>query len=331
MTTNRETFHPTGIQYHLKKGETSAIISSVGATLRSFRFQNESYVEETPIDEMASKARGQMLIPWANRVADGRYVYQGVSYQLPINEIALNNSIHGLVRWQEFDLISHSVDTLALRYLLVPSPGWPFILETTINFELKDALLLISINFKNRGTTSAPLVFGSHPYLKIPNRPVQECSLYVPANQLWLVDEKKNPVEKVSVDDSASLKALVGPSADTVDLDFRSPRRIGGTYLDYAFTDLINSSGQARQSTPDHAMLDSFDRAYITDGTRKCGIFYDQNFDHVQAYFDSSNPSNASIALEPMTGPPNAFNLEPDSHVLEPFETKDLQWGIFIE
>lgn len=331
MTTSRETFHPTGVQYHLKKGETSAVISSVGATLRSLTFQNESYLEETPIDEMVSKARGQMLIPWANRIADGRYTHQGVSYQLPINEVELNNSIHGLVRWQEFDLISHSSDTLALRYLLVPSPGWPFILETTITFELKDALLLISINFKNRGTTSAPLMFGSHPYLKIPKRRVRECSLCIPANQLWLVDERKNPVEKVSVDNSASLKTLVGPSHDIVDLDFRSPRRIGDTYLDYAFTDLTHSSGMARYSAPDDAKFDSFDRAYITDGTRKCGIFYDRNFDHVQAYFDSSNPSNASIALEPMTGPPNAFNLEPDSNLLAPFETKVLQWGIFVE
>jgi galactose mutarotase-like enzyme len=39
-----------------------------------------------------------MLLPYANRIAGGKYTFNGTEYQLPINDVAgLNNSLHGLL------------------------------------------------------------------------------------------------------------------------------------------------------------------------------------------------------------------------------------------
>jgi galactose mutarotase-like enzyme len=48
---------------------------------------------------MSSSGRGQVLIPWPNRLQDGRYEFDGRRHQLPLNEPEHRNAIHGLVRW----------------------------------------------------------------------------------------------------------------------------------------------------------------------------------------------------------------------------------------
>lgn len=313
---------PTGFQYRLKFNQTSATISSVGATIRSFTVNGQSYLDETPSGEMVSRARGQMLLPWANRIADGRYTFRGSLHQLPINELELNNSIHGLVRWQQFYAVSQSEDTLSLRHLLPPSPGWPFLLETTISFQVFDALLLITVTCENRGVQPAPLVFGSHPYLKLPETPIGDCLLFIPARKVWIVDDRKNPSEMISVNDTERT-----PS----DLDFSTPRTLGSEYLDYAFTDLVHSQLATALMLPEGLKAPNFNHSYITDGSTKVGVFFDHHFKAVQAYFDPSSHSNASIAIEPMTGPPNAFNIEDDDHTIDPSEVKEFKWGIFVQ
>ena len=49
--------------------------------------------------EMSSSGRGQVLIPWPNRLEDGSYEFDGKHHQLPLNEPERRNAIHGLVRW----------------------------------------------------------------------------------------------------------------------------------------------------------------------------------------------------------------------------------------
>ena len=316
-----EATFPTGTQFQLQRGETSATITSVGATIRSFHFQNKRYLEETPVNKMVSKARGQLLIPWPNRIRDGKYKFNDTTHQLPISEVEFHNSIHGLTRWQEFELLAKTSTSVTLRHHLAPSPGWPFSLETTISYELQQALLLVEVSLRNIGDSSAPVAFGAHPYFAIGETKVQDYSLFIPANQRWEVDQRKNPVELTSV---------TNPEP-ALDLDFRRPRRVGDTYLDYAFSDLIQCDESERRFVEVGGKIEQFDTCFITDGSTKVGIFYDENFNHIQAYFDPTSPSRTSIALEPMTSPPNAFNININDHLIKPSETKKLHWGIFVE
>ena len=54
-------------------------------------------------DEMCRSGRGQMLIPWPNRLQDGAYEFDGRRHQLPLNEPEQQNAIHGLVALVRLD------------------------------------------------------------------------------------------------------------------------------------------------------------------------------------------------------------------------------------
>ena len=50
-------------------------------------------------DEMSSGGRGQLLMPWPNRVRDGAYSFDGRDLQLALTEPRRSNASHGLARW----------------------------------------------------------------------------------------------------------------------------------------------------------------------------------------------------------------------------------------
>lgn len=53
-------------------------------------------------NEMCRSGRGQMLIPWPNRIEDGAYEFDAKHHQLPLNQVGERNAIHGLIRWSAF-------------------------------------------------------------------------------------------------------------------------------------------------------------------------------------------------------------------------------------
>jgi aldose 1-epimerase len=58
--------------------------------------------------EIPTSARGQLLLPWPNRLHTGRYSWDGASYQVPLNEPEQQNAIHGPTRWHSWAGEQHS-------------------------------------------------------------------------------------------------------------------------------------------------------------------------------------------------------------------------------
>ena len=95
----------SGTQHTIRSGDYSAVIASVGATLRSLRHHERDLVVPFEADEVRPASRGLTLAPWPNRIADGRYSFGGTDYQLPLSEPARHNAIHGLAGWLDFEAI----------------------------------------------------------------------------------------------------------------------------------------------------------------------------------------------------------------------------------
>ncbi len=89
---------PSGEQIEIAAGDQQAVVVEVGGGLRSYSAGGRQLVDGYRADEMSSSARGQVLIPWPNRLQDGRYEFDGRRHQLPLNEPEQRNAIHGLVR-----------------------------------------------------------------------------------------------------------------------------------------------------------------------------------------------------------------------------------------
>jgi aldose 1-epimerase len=72
---------------------------------------------------MSSSGRGQVLIPWPNRLQDGSYEFNGRRYQLPLNEPEHHNAIHGLVRWSTWTATEREVHGASLAEAQRPDGG----------------------------------------------------------------------------------------------------------------------------------------------------------------------------------------------------------------
>jgi aldose 1-epimerase len=89
---------PSGEQIEIAHGDQRALIVEVGGGLRTYSAAGRELLDGYGIDEMSTSGRGQVLIPWPNRIQDGTYSFEGERHQLAINEVAEQDAIHGLVR-----------------------------------------------------------------------------------------------------------------------------------------------------------------------------------------------------------------------------------------
>jgi aldose 1-epimerase len=153
------TVHPSGEQFELRRGATSVVVTEVGAGLREWDGVLDGYA----VDSRAMSGRGQVLIPWPNRVQDGKYEWDGEQYQLPLDEPPF--AIHGLVRWSPFACVERAESRVALEHFLFPQPGYPFTLRVRVEYALDRYGLTVRTIAENVGTNAAPFGAGHHPYI----------------------------------------------------------------------------------------------------------------------------------------------------------------------
>jgi aldose 1-epimerase len=84
-----------------------AQISQVGASLRIFTVGGHGVIDGFPGDERCTDGRGQLLAPWPNLLANGRYQYGGRHCQARLSEPSRHGAIHGLVRWLDWALLAN--------------------------------------------------------------------------------------------------------------------------------------------------------------------------------------------------------------------------------
>ncbi len=138
-----------------------ATIVEVGGGLRALRVGDREILDGFAETVMCPDARGQILVPWPNRVDNGRYEWDGRRQQLALSEPELENAIHGLVRFAGWDCIASAPDRVEMGYALWPSPGYPFHLELRATYVLDDQGLTVSTTARNVGADPAPDVSGS--------------------------------------------------------------------------------------------------------------------------------------------------------------------------
>ena len=288
---------PSGEQFELTHGDQSAVVTEVGAGLREYSLGDRELLDGYPADELASSGRGQLLLPWPNRIRDGVYRLDGREHRLPLNEAERGNAIHGLVRWSTWTVADRTADRIVLAHVLHPQPGYPFTLHLRVDYSLAPDGLSVRTTARNAGAESCPYGAGSHPYLAV--TAVDEAVLRLPARTVLESDERGIPVGSSPVDG---------------ELDFRTPRPVGSVQLDHCFTDLErDADGLARVEL---------------DGTT---LWVDESYPYLMVFTGDALPDaerRRSIAVEPMSCAPNAFASGDGLVVLDPGETHAAAWGI---
>lgn len=287
---------PTGQQFTISSGRYAAVVTEVGATLRSLTFDGSEVLWTFAEDEAPRGSMGRQLVPWPNRIRDGRYTFNGVEQQLPITEVPRNTALHGLGEGMAWRLVSHTDDSVAMAATIYPQAGWDAVLDVEITHSVDEDGLRVTVETRNIGSTSAPYGYGAHPYVAAD---LANSRLTLPfAKELAVDPERLLPIE-------------IGPLSP--EHDFVSPRLVGDTFFDSAFVEPIGD-WEITLETPERRV-----------------VFW---ADHTQAWAQVyTTPTRDAMAIEPMTCGPDAFNEGPthDSMtVLEPGDSTRSVWGIRV-
>jgi aldose 1-epimerase len=257
--------------------------------------------------ERCEGGRGQLLIPWPNRIDRGRYRFAGIEQQLALTEPQRNCAIHGLLRWTSWHAADHRDAEVHMTTRLHPQRGWPHVFDVAAHYVLDpEEGLEVTVTATNTGTTAAPYGNGAHPYLTFGAPSIDAYQLQLPAAVRIVTDEHGIPVGREAVDGTV--------------YDFRELRELAGVQLDDTFTALARDADErvwVRLASP------SGDRLSLWAGP---GYPYLQVFtgDHL----DPPEKRRTGVAVEPMTCPPDAFRSGESLLVLDPGQSVSTAWGI---
>ncbi len=299
---------PTGEQYRLTRstplGLAEAVIVEVGASIRELRVGGIELTE--PYGEFSTPPFGDgiVLVPWPNRIEDGRWTLDGVPQQLDLTEPDKHNAIHGLLRFAPYALLERTDDSVTLGATIFPQHGYPFLLVTSVRYQLVDDGITVTHRIMNDTDLPAPAAIGTHPFFQLGDVPTDDLTLTVHAGTRFPVDERLNPSAEIPVEETA--------------YDLRGGRKVADLQLDDAFGDV----------TP----VDQVTAVLTAPDGRSVALWQDESFPYVQVFttreFPRGTGTVTAIALEPMTAPANAFNSGQSLRWLNPGETWQASWGI---
>ena len=297
---------PSGDQFTITHGDQRAVVVEVGGGVREYTDGGRPVLDPYPVDALCDGAHGTPLIPWPNRLADGRYRFDGVDYEVPLTEPAKGNAIHGFLRWRPWQATRGRTNAVTMRTQLPPQPGYPFRLDVEVRYELSDDGLTVTTTAANLATAAAPYGFGQHPYLSPGHGRIDDAGLELHAGT------------RITTDPHRQLPTGTEPVAGT-EFDFGTPRKLEATSTDFAFTDLHRDAGGlawVRLRGPDGATAE---------------LWADDSLPYLALYTgDTLAPGRRrrGLGVEPMTCPPNAFQTREHLVRLEPGASKTVRWGV---
>lgn len=298
------TISATGDTWTIRSGDHEAEIIQLGGGLRSYRVVGRDVVAGYPAGRKPDAGRGQVLMPWPNRIRDGKFSFAGHEEVLALSEPAKGNASHGLARWATWSLQDAQPDSVRVGYRLLAGQGWDWPLDLAVTYRVGDDGLHVLAEATNVGDQTAPFGYGHHPYLTVGEANLDETTLTVPASTYIEVDERSLPT---------------GTSPVSGDTDLRAGKALKGVQLDTAFTDLVASGDNWEVTLEGH-------------GHRTTMWAHAATFPYVQCFTADVLPGGKArttgLAVEPMTCPADAFNSGAGVVSLAPGQTWAGRWGI---
>lgn len=271
-----------------QSGTQVEIIPAHGALLHAFKVKRnggtinliDSYSSVEDLhDNLRVSFKNVKLSPFACRIKDAAYEWAGASYSIE-KTIAPGNAIHGLLYDAVFTVKEQQADEQSASVTLSYSfkeedTGYPFTYDCLATYTLRAGNELeVSTKIINHSNTSIPLMDGWHPYFST-GTPVDELVLTFASKEIVEFDAKLIPTGKVL------------PFTEYV-----QGKKLAGVELDNSFV-LDFSHAQPLASL--HDPVKNINIAF----------FPGNNYPILQIYIP---PHRNSIAVENLSGAPNAFN-----------------------
>lgn len=258
----------------LAAGDLSLDIApDIGGSITAFRLGSFDLMRPTPADALAEKnarrTSSYPLVPYSNRIAQGRFSLNDHDYTLTLNFGNNPHAVHGNGWKAAWAVESHDEVSCTLVFTSQPSPDWPFAYRARQIFSLDDTGLTLQMVLENLDSRTMPAGFGWHPFFN--KRPGTEFRFG--ADGVWINSDTMLPVERIAL-----------PAA----WDFHSRRPLADTVVDNCFT-----------GWDGHAEI-----WHQPEGVRLT-ISADPVFSHLVFFVP---PGRTDFAVEPVTHMNNAIN-----------------------
>lgn len=263
-----------------------------GASLQALKLGGKIIIEDLSPLSYSNTYASSILFPFANRIKDGIYNFEGNDFQFHINETGNNNALHGLVFNKTFRVVNQketeNFASITLEYVEnKESIGFPYTYAIQLEYIIKKDALDINVLVKNTGTKVFPFTIGWHPYFI-------SSDLF---NSTLNFDSDK----QIAFDDRC-----ITTGVNTIENE--SVFEVKDKQLDDCF---ILNSNKTQFNTPNYKLL-------ISASSK-------ENF--LQIY----TPSRANtIAIEPTTGVSDSFNNKIGLQTLKPNNTYQVNWNVTL-
>ena len=171
------------------------------------------------------------MVPFANRIAHGRFQFEGRTVQISRNWSGDAHPLHGEGWHAPWSVTGGSTSGATLRF---EGGGgeWPWRYDCEQHFQLLQDELSIELAIRNLGNTPMPAMLGLHPYFCDP----ASAHLSATLPRVWLTNEAALPVEEVPT---------------PIAWDFERGRVVNAIPLDHCFS---GWDGHARLRWPDRCV-----------------------------------------------------------------------------
>lgn len=255
-----------------------------------------------------------VLFPFAGRIRESRYQWQGRAYVITSAGASDQHAIHGFVYTRPWRVIAQSEDAVTGAFQgSIDAPetaeDWPADYAIELTWRVSGQALEAQVAITNPGDVPLPFTFGLHPYFRLPlgGQSADECLVTVPASRYRELESILPTGRELPVDNAR---------------DLRSPRRFGDLALDDVVTGLAsNDQGEIVTTIADP----------------QSGVTLTQTFSDAHPFvIVYTPPHREAIAIEPYTGSPDPFavaelGLDPHLIVLDPGGSWSATYSIALE
>lgn len=278
---------------------------------------------------------GGLMAPFANRVRNGRYVFQGQEHQLTCNwdEIETRitrtgqHAIHGLLP-QEFDVVSQLATDAGAELTLSASfdgtslagtdRGYPFTVDVAFTYRLDNSGFTIEITATNVSRTgqAAPFMVGWHPFIQLQG-PVERATIAFDNRSGYNLSVPIGGGPEGPKRDSHPSGVAV-PSSD-----FTDGQPLGERYWDDGFKATASANTVPRLETR------VLDRSATGNDLAALVLWQDAQCRFIQVY--TGLRDKGLVAVEPMSGQTDCFNNGDGLVVIQPGEVWETAFGLYLE
>jgi aldose 1-epimerase len=254
----------------VQKQSYAKIHLNLGGSLQELVLNNKHIIKDLYPLPYKSTYASSILFPFANRIKDGIYEFEGQQHALDVNQKEEKNALHGLVYNNTFILLEQKTTiqkaTVLLRFEEQNhTTGFPYTYTIDLKYTLTKDRLDFSVSVVNTDSEAFPFTIGWHPYFN--SRDLFKSAVIFNSSKKTIMDKRN---------------ITLGLKDITLDDKFM----IEDKSLDDCF---VLDSNEVFFETPEYKFV-------LTSSEKDCFL----------QLYTPSKPN--TIAIEPTTGISNSFN-----------------------